>query len=133
MHNVHKFYGWLEVNRNTPIEVKLLVLDSGVFSALTYGIETWGDISVIKNKLLSIEIKALKAILNIKSGTSNDIVYFELNRGTIYDKILDRQLKFFDKFKKLIPDVSSSVSIYNSTRLTGFITYYENLHGNYYL
>ena len=31
MHNIHKFYGWLEVNINTPIEVKLLVLYSGVF------------------------------------------------------------------------------------------------------
>ena len=132
MHNVHKYYGWLEVNKNTPIEAKLLVLDSGVFSPLTYGAETWGDISVIKKKLLSIEIKALKVILNIKTGTSNDLVYFELGRGTIYSRILDRQFKFFKKFENLFPEESSCVSIYNVTRQTDFIKYYKKLHGHYY-
>ena len=81
MHNVHKFYGWLEVNTNTPIEVNLLVIDSGVFPALLYSAETWGDILVIKNKVISIELKALKAIMNVKKGTSNDLVYYELGRG----------------------------------------------------
>ena len=132
MHNVHKFYGWLEANKNTPIEVKLLVLDSGVFAALLYGAEAWGDISAVKNKLQYIELKALKAILNVKTGTSNDLVYYELRRGSIYSKLQDQQFKFFQKLVKLSPDESSCVSIYNLCKQTKFIRYYEKLHGHYY-
>ena len=132
MYNVHKFYGWLEVNTNTPIEVKLLVLDSGVFSALLYSAETWRDILVIKDKLISIELKALKAIMNVKKGTSNDLIYYELGRGTIYSKLLDQQWKFFQKFRKLSPDESFCISIYNLCKQTDFIKYYENLHGHNY-
>ena len=37
MFNVAKFYGWLENNDVTPIEIKLRVLDNCMFSALIYG------------------------------------------------------------------------------------------------
>ena len=45
MKHVAKFYAWLEVNENTPIETKLLVLDNCVFSLLLYGCEVWGDLT----------------------------------------------------------------------------------------
>ena len=66
-----KFYGWLEVNENTPIEVKLVVLDNCVFTAILYGVETWGDISCIEKEMINIETKALKAILKVKSGSES--------------------------------------------------------------
>ena len=44
MVHVAKFYAWLDVNVNTPLEVKLMVLDNCVFSAILYGVECWGDI-----------------------------------------------------------------------------------------
>ena len=51
MFNVSKFYGWLEINQVTPIEMKLRVLDNCMFSALLYGSETWGDFSDVSGKL----------------------------------------------------------------------------------
>ena len=68
--------------------------------------------------------------MNVKKGTSNDLVYYELGRGTIYSKLLDQQWKFFQKFRKLSPDESSCISIYN--KQTDVIKYYENLHGHNY-
>ena len=132
MHNVHKFYGWVEVNTNTPIEVKFLVLDSGYFLLCCIVLRPGGDILGIKNKLISIELKALKVIMNVKKGTSNDLVYYKLGRGTIYSKLLDQQWKFFQKFRKLSPDEASCISIYNRCKQTDFIKYYENLHGHNY-
>ena len=85
-----KFYGWLEVNENTPIEVKLVVLDNCVFTAILYGVETWGDISCIEKELINIETKALKAILKVKSGTTNDLIFHELRRSSI-DKSEDKR------------------------------------------
>ena len=60
MFNVAKFYAWLNVNENTPIEVKLMVFDSCVMNALLYEIETWGDITCIEEQLKLIESKSLK-------------------------------------------------------------------------
>ena len=72
--NVSKFYAWLNVNTDTPVEIKLMVLDNCVFNAILYGVETWGDISYIEEMLRNIEMKALKAILKVKKGTTNDLV-----------------------------------------------------------
>ena len=50
MSNVAKYYAWLELNGETPIDIKLLVLDQCMFNSLLYGIEAWGDISKIEKK-----------------------------------------------------------------------------------
>ena len=60
MFHIAKYYGWLEVNGNTPIETKLLILDNCGMSALLYGCEAWGDIACIDSKLMPIELKLLK-------------------------------------------------------------------------
>ena len=70
--------------------------------------------------------------MNVKKGTSNDLVYYELGRGTIYSKLLDQQWKFFRRFRKLSSDESSCFSIYNRCKQTDFIKYYEDLHGHNY-
>ena len=41
-HNWDKFYSWLDVNLDTPIEIKLLVLDNCLFSSILYGFEVFG-------------------------------------------------------------------------------------------
>ena len=81
MFNVAKFYGWLENNDVTPIEIKLRVLDNCMFSALLYGSETWGDFSCVL---------VVEAILKVKSGTTNDLVYHKLRRGDNVSRIKDR-------------------------------------------
>ena len=55
--HIVKYYAWLEINENTPIETKLLVLDNCAMSALVYGCEAWGDLSCVETKLVSAEKK----------------------------------------------------------------------------
>ena len=49
MSNISKFYAWLQINTDTPIEIKLLVLDSCLFSSMLYAIETWGTLKPLIN------------------------------------------------------------------------------------
>ena len=86
---MYRFYlpdAWLEINDNTPVDVKLLVLDQCMFTALLYGAEAWGDISIIEDEIRKIEIKALKSILKVKQSTSNDLIFFELGRAIVQSK-----------------------------------------------
>ena len=80
MSNVARYYAWLEVNDDTPVDVKLLVLDQCMFTALLYSVEAWGDISFIEDRLLKTEVEVLRRILKVKTGTSTDLIYFELSR-----------------------------------------------------
>ena len=89
--NVSKFYAWLSVTEWTPIDVKIMVLDSCVFQALLYGVECWSDVSFLEQKLTDLEIKALKAIMGVKKGTTTDLIYHELRRSSISARIKDRQ------------------------------------------
>ena len=66
---VCKFYAWLDDNDDTPIEIKLLVLDCCIFLSMLYAVETWGDISCIEKELRMIEQKALRAILQVQAST----------------------------------------------------------------
>ena len=118
MFNITEFYAWLDVNVNTPIDVKMMVFDKCVLNALLYGIETWGDISSIEKQLKVIETKALKYILRVKKGTTTDLVYRELQRGDIICKIKDRQCSFY---KKQICEHSR------------FLSYYKELHDDNYV
>ena len=81
----------------------LRVLYCCMFSSLLYSCEAWGDITCIAERLLLIERKALKRCLGVKSGTSDDIIYFELNQPDIVSVIQQRQLKFFNKLLSVDP------------------------------
>ena len=53
--NISKIYGWLNVNDDTPFEIKFMVLGNCVFSSILYGAETWGDISDVEHMQIDIE------------------------------------------------------------------------------
>ena len=126
-----KCYAWLDVNTNTPIEVKLMVLDNCVFGAILYGVESWGDISCIENTLKEIEMKALKSITRVKTGTTNDLIFHELRRCNIVSKIKDRQRSFYKKLSQIPPDEAVVCSIMNLCKDSNIIGYYSNLTENY--
>ena len=42
MGNISKFYAWLDINTDTPIEIKLPVLDSCLFSSMLYATRNMG-------------------------------------------------------------------------------------------
>ena len=127
MKHVAKFYAWLEINENTPIQTKLLVLDSCVFNAVLYGCETWGDITNIQDELISIEIKLLKRILNIKKGTSTTLVYYELKRPIITAKIKDKQYNFFKKLSNLSEHEAIIINTIKLCHQSDFLKYYRNI------
>ena len=132
--NVAKFYAWLEYNETTPFIIKAKVLYACMFASLLYSTEAWGDLSRIEQSLLSIERKALKSCLGVKSGTSNDLVYHEINQADIISTIKDRQYRFGEKIKKLGKDEALAKEIWDLCVIqgepTGLRRYYENIQDN---
>ena len=68
---------------------------------MLYSVEAWGDTSKYETKLMKIEQGALKRCLQVKNGTTNDIIYIELNKSDIISTIKDRQYNFSKKIENL--------------------------------
>ena len=125
--NFAKFHAWLAVNELTPIEMKLLVFDGCVLGAVLYSCECWGDISCVKGKLKEAELKALRAILRVKTGTTDDLTYHELQRCSIISRIHDRQFKFFSKLSKMSANDAIAKMIIDMFDDSSMLMYYKNL------
>ena len=129
--HVSTFYYWLDVNRDTPIKIKIVVLYNCLFASLLYSCEVWGEIGdKLAEKILKVGKKALKPCLGVKISTPDDVIYSELNKADI---LTDRQYKFFNKFISL--DASNAISrciwnVYSNlvyTNTPNLYTYYSNL------
>ena len=125
--NFAKYHAWLAVNELTPIEMKLLVFDGCVLGAVLYSCECWGDISCVEEKLKDAELKALRAILGIKKGTTIDLIYHELGRCSIVSRIQDRQFSFFSKLSKMSSNDAIAKMIMDMFDDSSMLTYYKNL------
>ena len=101
MFHVSSFYSWLDINRSTPIKIKLIVLYSCLFATILYSCEAWFNIDHLEEKLRLMEKKALKSCLGVKSSTPDDVIFQEVKRADIIAVIRDRQYNFFCKFKLL--------------------------------
>ena len=132
MFNVSKFKSWLEVNKNTPFAIKLLVLDSSVLPAILNGFEAWGDLSFIRKKLETIELDLLKSTLGVKKGTPTNLVYHELNRGSIVTKLMDRQKAFVGKVDNLSEDEALVKCVWNRCQHLNICQYYNSLSDDNY-
>ena len=128
MVNIIKFYAWLDYNENTPFFVKMKVLYTCLFASLLYSVEAWGDVKAFEEKLRKTEKDALKKRLGVKSGTSNDLIYLELNKADIIANIKDRQYKFNKKMINLEPEEAIVKSIWN---MCDSQTFKNNLRGYY--
>ena len=122
-----KFYSWLEVNEETPIEIKSLVLDNCLFNSILYGYEVFGNIQCVEKELRLAEQKALRAILQVKKGTSIDLLYNELKRPDIISTILDSQYNFFNKLRSLEEEDALVISILRLCENTPIVVYYNSL------
>ena len=131
MGNMHKFYAWLQFNDTTPIKVKLLVLYNCVFAAILYAAETWGDVTLICEKILRIERQALKRCLGVKSSTPNDLLYIELDQADIIANIRDRQYKFYQKLMSLEEDSAVILDVLEMCKDLQIMKYYDELHGEH--
>ena len=103
MFNLVKFYAWLEDNETTPFCIKLNVLYACMFKSILHSAEAWGNVDEISEKILKIERQALRRCLQVKSGTTNEIIYMELNRPDIISTIKDHQFSFREKITSLDP------------------------------
>ena len=99
--NLAKFYAWLQYNEHTPILMKLIVLYNCVLAAIFYCSETWYEIDQVSQEMLLMERAALKRCLGVKASTPDDIVYTEVNRANIVNKIKEQQYQFFTKLADL--------------------------------
>ena len=132
MFNVAKFKSWLETNENTPFSIKMLVLDSCVLNAILYGYEAWGDLSSVSQRLQTIELDLLKSVLGVKKSTPNDLVYQEMNRGSITTKLMDRQKKFIDKIRNLDENEALVKDFWNRCKNLDIYKYYTSIFCNNY-
>ena len=128
--NIKKFYDWLEVNLMTPINIKLWVLDACMFAAYLYGCECWSTIDEVKDKLLALERKLLKTILQVKPSTPNAMVYTELGRCDLITRIKIRQKKFYEKCKNLTKEESVIADILELCKDLEIIKYYEEIEND---
>ena len=85
--HIKKYFDWVEINETVSITIKLQVLDSCMFSAYLYGAETWWKIDDVAESILVQQRKVLKIIIGVKKGTSNDLIYIELDRTDIISRI----------------------------------------------
>lgn len=131
MSNLVKFYSWLDYNEDTPFFVKIKVLYTCLFTSLLYSVEAWGGVNQFKEQLLKIEREALKRCLGVKTGTSNDLVYIELNKADIISDIKDKQYKFYNKIISLDPEEAIVKNIWNLCEShdyeSNMIEYYKQL------
>ena len=133
MFNVAKYKAWLDVNESTPFSIKLLVLDNCVLNAILHGCKAWGDISALAPKLESIELDLLKSALGVKKGTPTDTIYQELNRGSIVNKIMDRQYAFVHKLDQISEEEALVVCFWNKSQHLRIAEYYNNLDNSNYV
>ena len=124
LNNCCKYYAWLEVNKETPIEVKLEVLDGCLFGSILSAVEAFGDISCVEKKLRLTEQKALRCILGVKNSTPIDLLYNEIKRPDIISKIKDLQYNFYQKVKEFTEEEAVVRSILRICSNTSMVHYY---------
>ncbi len=108
---------------------------SCLFESILYSCEAWGDLVMIEEKFNLIERKALKAILGIKQGSADEIVYAEINRAEISAVIKDRQHNFWNKFQSLTNEDAIARTVLDfywdkcSNSEDNLCNYYNSLNG----
>ncbi len=129
--HVAKYYAWLEVNETTPVETKLLVLDTCVFGAILYTCEAWGDLTEFADDLVVIEHELVKRAIGVKKTACNDTLYYELQRPNIIANIKDKQHAFFKKMLQLSEEEEAIIGhIIHLCKDSSIINYYFNLKDN---
>lgn len=125
--HVQKFYDWLNINEATPVNIKVQVLYTCMFSAYLYGVETWWKIDAVMDDLMLLERKLLRSILGVKQNTPDDLLYLELDKHDIMASIKHRQRKFFQRLLDLSPDDAIASKIVNQYRQLPCCQYYDNI------
>lgn len=73
--HVVKFLSFIKKNNDVPFQVKKRVSDAGLMSAVLYGCESWLNADI--KSIVKSYNWALKALLDVRMTTYNDICYIE--------------------------------------------------------
>ena len=88
------------------------------------------SVDEVKDKILGIERKMLKKILQVKPSTPSEIVYVELGRCDIMSRIKQRQKRFFERCKELTDEDAILSRIMKLCTHLDFYKYYDLLGEN---
>ena len=93
--HVRKYLSFLSKNSDAPFIVKKTVWNAALNSAIFYSAETWfcSNLKTANAPYLT----SAKALLGVRTQTSNDLVYLELGVSSIVSLIRSRQIAFLHK------------------------------------
>ena len=128
-----KYTNICKANRNTPLSVKLDVLDTCIPTSITYTCETWGS-NVSEAELCYRS--GIKVALNVRENTNNEIVYIESGKYPIQCKVKRADIKcwlYVIEYFQNSPDsaLSKIVKLGLENNIT-YLKYYENLKSNFF-
>ena len=129
--NVIKFLNYLKANNYAPFIIKLKVLKACVVSTLLYSCETFGR--KIPSGLEEIYLKLIKATLNVRPSTRNNIVIVEAGMLPIKYLIWSRQFNYFRTFKESLQENSTRKILFEELleHPSKFLKHYVDLNNKY--
>ena len=129
--NVIKFINYLKDNKYAPLMIKLKVLKACVVSTLLYSCEVFGR--KIPKGLEELYLKLIKAALNARPSTPNNIVMIESGMLPIKYLIWSRQLKYFRTFKKSLQENYIRKNLFEELleHPSAFLKHYVDLDNKY--
>ena len=106
-------------------------MEACVTSMLLHNCEAFG--SCIPNQLESLYYTLIKAALNVRKNTANDLVLVESGLLDIKGVIQARQHKFYDTYITNLKPNSARHSVFTSLRSHGtkFLQHYSNIFHSY--
>ena len=90
---INKFIIFVNKNSDYPLWVKMKVLDACIVTSLTYACESWLRQNI--QKMNSLYMKAIKAMLGVRQSTPNDLCLIEIGYPTLLEFVRYKQHKFY--------------------------------------
>ena len=126
-----KFYNFLRSNQLAPLVLKLNVLEACAISSLLHNCETFGN--KYPNEIEKLYSKMIKASLNVRPSTPNDLVIIESGLNPLKSLIYVRQLNFYKRFKSNLHEGGPRCEVMDimTNSNTQYIKDYVNLEDQY--
>ena len=126
-----KYYNFLRSNHLAPLVINIKVLEACVVSSLLHNCETFGNCPT--TELERMYMKLIKAALNVRPSTPNDLVLIESGLKPLKAVILVRQFNFFKRFQESLSEDGARREMMDTmlTNPTAYLRHYVNLESEY--